>query len=443
MTTGSTRVGSWRGEFSRVMLLIFLPITVAALTIGVVTFLLQDERQSAALRVAEFESVGRGAVSIEGSVQDAAVDLVYLSQQASLRDFLDTGSLVARDNVASDFLAFTRTKRLYDQVRYLDAGGREVVRINYDRGRPHLVPYAELQDKRGEYYVIDVLTLSKGEVYVSPLDLNIEQGRVEEPWKPTIRLATPVFDRLGNRRGMVVLNYFGQEMLGSFSHAAYSIADHAMLLNPVGYWLFHPDPALCWGFMFGREDTFGRQFPWAWEAVRSSESGQSYIQGGLWTWQTVFPLLEGQKTSLDRTAAPPGGPASPARQYFWKVVSFVPAEKIAQQRQPRLTAYLGITAGLVVFLLLGCLLLARMRHARALLQVDLARHVLDLEKALAEVRTLRGILPICMYCHKIRTDQESWQRLEQYLGQHTEAEFSHGICPDCEKKYFPEDGKVS
>lgn len=55
----------------------------------------------------------------------------------------------------------------------------------------------------------------------------------------------------------------------------------------------------------------------------------------------------------------------------------------------------------------------------------------ELEEALARVRQLEGIIPICMYCKKIRDDQNTWQQLEKYISQHSEAMFSHGICPDC------------
>lgn len=65
------------------------------------------------------------------------------------------------------------------------------------------------------------------------------------------------------------------------------------------------------------------------------------------------------------------------------------------------------------------------------LQADLARRIRELSEALAHVRTLQGILPICMYCHKIRNDSESWERIEMYISHHSDAEFSHGICPDC------------
>jgi hypothetical protein len=60
-----------------------------------------------------------------------------------------------------------------------------------------------------------------------------------------------------------------------------------------------------------------------------------------------------------------------------------------------------------------------------------------LERLLAEVKTLGGMLPICSHCKKIRDDKGYWNQIEAYLNEHTEAEFTHGICPDCAKEIFP------
>ncbi|MBN1782826.1 GAF domain-containing protein [bacterium] len=62
----------------------------------------------------------------------------------------------------------------------------------------------------------------------------------------------------------------------------------------------------------------------------------------------------------------------------------------------------------------------------------------DLEHALNEVKTLRGLLPICSSCKKVRDDRGYWEQIEVYISQHSEAKFSHGICPDCGKKLFPD-----
>ncbi len=64
--------------------------------------------------------------------------------------------------------------------------------------------------------------------------------------------------------------------------------------------------------------------------------------------------------------------------------------------------------------------------------------VRDLQKALSEVKRLKGILPICASCKKIRDDQGYWNQVEVYIRDHSEAEFSHGICPECREKLYPE-----
>lgn len=70
------------------------------------------------------------------------------------------------------------------------------------------------------------------------------------------------------------------------------------------------------------------------------------------------------------------------------------------------------------------------------LQSELAARIEEIEEAMAHIKTLQGILPICSYCKKIRNDQNYWQKLESYLYTHTDVQFSHGICPDCYEKYI-------
>jgi sigma-B regulation protein RsbU (phosphoserine phosphatase) len=69
------------------------------------------------------------------------------------------------------------------------------------------------------------------------------------------------------------------------------------------------------------------------------------------------------------------------------------------------------------------------------LEQHLARKVDELEQALSQVRQLKSLLPICMYCKRIRDDGDYWHKIENYLHQHTGADFSHGICPECYEKW--------
>ena len=68
------------------------------------------------------------------------------------------------------------------------------------------------------------------------------------------------------------------------------------------------------------------------------------------------------------------------------------------------------------------------------LQAELAARIKELELALANVKLLQGLLPICCYCKKIRNDQNYWQQVDTYIADHSEAQFTHGICPDCREK---------
>ena len=102
-----------------------------------------------------------------------------------------------------------------------------------------------------------------------------------------------------------------------------------------------------------------------------------------------------------------------------------------------LVGLLGLSCGVGIFVTLRILpLRAVVRAEKSLRESEsqLSDKVVQLEGALAKVKQLEGIIPICMYCKKIRDDKESWQHLEGYITEHSEAHFSHGICPECYQK---------
>ena len=87
------------------------------------------------------------------------------------------------------------------------------------------------------------------------------------------------------------------------------------------------------------------------------------------------------------------------------------------------------------------------RELSVAIQIGLYRHrmesertqlILQLREALAQIKTMRGLLPICANCKKIRNDQGYWTQVEIYIAEHSDAEFTHGICPECLKSLYPE-----
>jgi hypothetical protein len=70
--------------------------------------------------------------------------------------------------------------------------------------------------------------------------------------------------------------------------------------------------------------------------------------------------------------------------------------------------------------------------------MERSRLIEKLEAALKDVKTLKGFIPICASCKKVRDDQGYWNQIEKYIRDRSEAEFSHGICPDCAEKLYPD-----
>ena len=152
------------------------------------------------------------------------------------------------------------------QLGWLDASGREVLRVERRAGQVVVVDDDELEDKSRRSYYQRTMKLPLGTVYVSRLDLNQEDGAPEVPWRPAIRLAT----RTTN--GVVVLDVNAARLLTPFAYAETDSAPiHRWLLNSRGYWLAGRDDSMLWGFMFGRATTAAAEFPTTWNRIQARE----------------------------------------------------------------------------------------------------------------------------------------------------------------------------
>ncbi len=115
-----------------------------------------------------------------------------------------------------------------------------------------------------------------------------------------------------------------------------------------------------------------------------------------------------------------------------KSTQFIQSAESNQARLEGITISLTIL-GVILSALIAVFTLRRVGREEA----RLLDNNQDLQQALAEIKTLRGILPICSYCHQIRDDEGIWNQIELYLRDHSEADFSHAICPGCMKEKFP------
>ncbi|MDA3831916.1 MAG: hypothetical protein PF495_00815, partial [Spirochaetales bacterium] len=115
-------------------------------------------------------------------------------------------------------------------------------------------------------------------------------------------------------------------------------------------------------------------------------------------------------------------------------------------RKKRLDKLLHTSSLILILLAISLqytIIISLLKAGRNIIKREKAEQLRDvlisnLQDALAKVKTLSGFLPICANCKKIRDDNGYWNQIEAYIRDHSEAEFSHGICPDCEKKLYPD-----
>jgi signal transduction histidine kinase len=347
---------------SALFLRIFLPLA-ALLLAGLLLYGRAElERELSRIKSQETLNVGLGAGALTGQIEHISRDLAFLSTHGALRQAINDPQAENLAQLADDFANFSRSKGIYDQLRWLDETGMERVRVDFVAGRPVIVSADKLQNKGNRYFFTDTFKLQPGEVFISPFDLNVEQNKIETPYKPMIRVATPVVDRLGTKRGIVILNYYGREMLQAFAAATAGVADHVMLVNGEGYWLKSPQAADEWGFMFKQPElSLAARAAAAWAHIRAQDRGQLRLADGLWTWQTVYPLVAGQKSSTGAADAfvPSRGEVE-TRHYVWKSVAHVPAEVLATSERKVWFKLVAVTT-----LLLAALGLVSWRLARA------------------------------------------------------------------------------
>lgn len=230
-------LGGPRASLLRSSLALGLPLI--AFILGAIALIEDGVRRGvvAELGSSETARVALTEQALATSLRSLAGDLLFLAHASQVDALIAEDDAAAREAVGALFLDYAEHRRVYDQLRILDERGREAVRVDFRGGQPVAVPPDQLQDKSDRYYFKDAIGLPAGAVYLSPLDLNVERGEVERPFKPMLRLATPLDDANGVRKGVIVLNYLAQDLLGVFDRTLARSAGLRILLNDSGQWL--------------------------------------------------------------------------------------------------------------------------------------------------------------------------------------------------------------
>ena len=245
-----------------------------------VLFFIEEEVRT--IRIEELQSQEQRVVKLENDFLGREFgmllsDLHYL-HHAYQNDLFETNDY---SEVTANWVEFATQRRIYDQIRFLDANGDEKIRVNFDGNGGYSVPEKDLQNKKDRYYFTETIKLKEESVYISPLDLNIESGEIEVPYKPMIRIATPMYDEQGTLQGIIVLNYLAEYMLAGFRELAGNSQGEIILLNAAGYRLSSSNTENDWNFMFDEKkgDTFEKEYPDEWMSIIKNEVQETTDEG--------------------------------------------------------------------------------------------------------------------------------------------------------------------
>lgn len=232
---------------------------------------------------------GVSANRLQSQLQGPLHHLRTIAGEESVLRAIDSAEPDAITAMTAAFVTLISRNTDYDQVRWLDETGRERVRVNNVSGHPVVVSENALQNKSDRYYFIEAMHTENGRMYLSNLDLNVENGQIERPYKPIQRVAMRVYDQQDRPRGILIITVNVSRFLQNFAAEDDDEHSHLMLINQDGFWLKSPNSADEWGFMFNRKDTLASRFPAAWAHITRDKSGQVELADGLWTWQTIGP----------------------------------------------------------------------------------------------------------------------------------------------------------
>ncbi len=390
--TTSDKLHADRATVAKKALLLFIPLAILVCVLFYTMHRRDTAHQLDLLLNNEAEFMELQALAVSDLVDSVIKDLRFLQSHPQVIRFMKRLDFDARHDVEQTLVAFTREKGLYDQVRLLDAKGMEILRVNYNKGHTSLVPRKLLQDKSKRYYFKDAFRLGLGKVFISPLDLNIEQGAIEKPFNPMLRFGTPVFDDEGNKQGVLLFNYQGKHLLERMETLTRHSPGNTMLLNADGYWLKGSGTGDDWGFMFPdkQDNTFANAYPALWKRILREKHGQETNAHGLFSFKVIRPLKEEHHSSTGAANAFAPSPRQvEGNEYFWVILSHIPTEKLE-----RLTAT-GTNndlpqAGIILLLLaVGAWFLARAMEDNKVTALSLAMKTEQLEQtnlALAEAK---------------------------------------------------------
>lgn len=224
---------------------------------------------------------------VASSLSDLGMALNFITSQTSVIELVSKPTPTTEKEVANYFLRLSKHIPYLHQMRWIDEQGMERIRVDIDDGQVSMLPKDKLQKKTNRYYFQEARVLPSGDVYLSKLDLNVEHGELEYPYRPTLRFATPIECRSGVRQGIIIINIDMTSVLQSVANL--SSENELFMLNNQGTVIASNHTDWLWGPMLGdTKNVFGSHYPKTWKQLRKQGEGTYRNSEGLWNIAKVY-----------------------------------------------------------------------------------------------------------------------------------------------------------
>lgn len=222
-------------------------------------------------------------VLIEKYMSEIIENIKVIRDADEIKSYLEDPSNETYDETVQLFIRIMNNKDAYDQLRYIDINGDEIIRID-NNGSATTTSVEKLQNKEDLYYFKESIQLAYDDIYISPLELNREDGVIEEPYNPMIRFATTVYDQENKLRGVLVVNYKADYFIELISehneHKEVTPVDF-YILNSLGQYILNPDAQMNYSYMFEKTSilSYKEINENIWNEMSANKFMGSYVHG--------------------------------------------------------------------------------------------------------------------------------------------------------------------
>ena len=238
-----------------------------------------------AMKKQQVSAIEAGRLALDADISQVIADVKILASDFNVFSAINHD---VKTSLETQFLFFSQNKPRYDQIRYLNNQGMEVIRVDRNaNGYSLLKRKTLLQDKSSRYYFKQASKLARNNIYISSIDWNVENGKIEKPLKPTIRFAMPVFDKQHQRQGVVVVNYLASELMAHFIKASGLHQQQLFLVNKHGELLYLRNKSTSSEWILGEVKLFEQLYPNISAQIQREKQGQMQVNQGYYTYTSI------------------------------------------------------------------------------------------------------------------------------------------------------------